>query len=198
MSKADEVLREIEKEASRNEKPTLGLHGRKHPVMFLPIIGPVKGALLEKVIKESKPRKVLEVGTLVGYSVILMAKNMKDGKIVSLEIDEKAANIAKENLEKSGLSEKVDIIVGDAKEIIKNLKDSFDLIFIDAAKNEYYTYLKLVEKNIHKDTVVFADNAKVLADEMKDYLNYVRNSGRYRSEFHDCGSDGVEVSVFLG
>ncbi len=195
--KDDDVLKDIEKEAGRRERPALGLHGRAHPIKFLPIVGPVKGALLEKLVKENKPNIVLEIGALVGYSAILMAKNMTEGKIVSLEIDERAAEVARQNIERAGLSDRVEIIVGDAKETIKGLKETFDMIFIDAAKEEYFQYLKLAEKNMRKGTVIVADNAKVFADEMKDYLNYVRNSGNYDSKFYDFGSDGVEVSIRL-
>lgn len=176
----EKVLEEIEK-SSKN--------------YFLPIIGSEKGSVLEKLIKENQPKSVLEIGTLVGYSAILMAKNLAKGKIISLEIDPKAAEAARENIEKAGFSEKVEVIAGDAKKIIPKLKEKFDLVFIDAAKEEYIEYLKLAEPRLNKNAVIVADNAKIFAEEMRDYLNYVRNSGRFESKFYDFGFDGVEVSI---
>ena len=96
------------------------------------------------------------------------------------------------------------IIVGDAKKVIKTLDEIFDLVFLDAEKYEYLTYLKLVERKLHKGSRIVADNAGVFATEMKNYLDYVRESRTYRSryyestlEFRDDIKDGVEVSVRL-
>ncbi len=89
------------------------------------------------------------------------------------------------------------MVVGDAIKIIPTLKDCFDAVFIDAVKTEYYEYLKLVEPNLHTGSVVVADNAGIFADQMRDYLDYVRNSGCYESRFRRVGEDGVEVSLKL-
>ena len=182
MNSAEQVLKEIE-----------ALAYKKHPDMFLPIVGPEKGKLLEDLIKNYKPKKILEIGTLVGYSAILMAQHGPN--VISLEVDPKAAEIAKQNIEKAGLSDKVEIIVGDAKKTIEQLKDKFDMIFIDAKKDECIDYLKLSEKNMKSSTIVVADNVKKFAEEVKDYLDRVRNSGLYESKYHDFGFDAVEVSV---
>lgn len=82
-------------------------------------------------------------------------------------------------------------------EIIPRLNEVFDMVFLDAEKNEYLEYLKLSEKKLKKGGVVFADNVKLYACSMRDFLGYVRNSGRYRSQFIDVGSDGVELSIKL-
>ncbi len=73
----------------------------------------------------------------------------------------------------------------------------FDLIFIDAAKEEYLEYLKLIERKLREGSVVVADNAGTFAEQMRDYLKYVRTSGKYGSEYRSFGEDGVEVSVKL-
>lgn len=163
----------------------------------LPIIGREKGVLLEKIVKEKNPRLILEVGTLVGYSAILMGMHLKKGKIISLEFDSHAAEIARQNIAKAGLSDKIEIIVGDARETIPKIKDTIDMLFLDAAKEEYFGYLKLAEPKLAKNAVIVADNAKIFAEEMRDFLDYVRNSGKYKSTFHDFGFDGVEVSERL-
>ena len=148
-------------------------------------------------MKQKKPKAVLEIGALVGYSAILMARNMKAGSIVTIERSARNAKQAEKNIKDAGFGNKVQMITEDALKVIKRLKGKFDMIFIDAAKEEYLDYLKLLEKQklIAKGTVIVADNAKIFSDAMKDYLDYVRKSGQYRSSFHDFGFDGMEVSV---
>jgi predicted O-methyltransferase YrrM len=185
----------------------------------LPSIGPIKGEIIEDIIKKYKPKRILEIGTLHGYSAILMGnflldKNNNDSNdnttkeiiITCLEIDKNLVNIAKKNIEKAGLSDRIEVITGDALNIIPTLNNHyrFDLVFIDAIKNHYLRYLKLVEDNnlLNKKSVVVADNVLIYEKEMKDYLDYVRNSGRYNSyttetalEFTKNVKDALEVSI---
>ncbi len=190
MEAADRVLREIEE------------YGHK---TFIPIIGPKKGKILVDAIFQHKPRVLLEIGTFIGYSAILMAKHLPGGaKVTSIDINPAAAEMARDNIRQAGLSHMIEVIVGDAKAVISTLPGPIDLVFIDAAKEEYYTYLRLAENKLRPGSVVVADNAGIFAQEMAEYLDYVRHSGRYRSnyhpstlEFHDDIPDGVEVSVKL-
>ena len=199
------ILAEIE-ETSRKE--------------FLPSIGPIKGKIIEDVIKQYKPKKVLEIGTLHGYSAILIANIILSGKydnenfnsersstepiLISVEKDQRLANIARKNIEKARLSEKIQVINGDALEVIPRLKSKFNMIFLDATKSEYLKYLQLIEKYslLNKRAVVVADNVLIYENEMKDYLDYVRNSGKYISrttetslEFSKNVKDALEVSI---
>ncbi|MFH0769577.1 MAG: O-methyltransferase [Chloroflexota bacterium] len=179
----DAVLREIETLAKE---------------AFLPIIGPKKGKYLVDTIKRSHVKNVLEVGTLIGYSAILMAKTLpQDGRIVTIEINASSAKLAEENIRKAGLADKVEIHTGNAITVIPSINGSFDMIFLDASKGEYFDYLRLSEEKLKTGGVVFADNVKVFGHEMRDYLDYVRNSGRYKSEYIDVGFDGVEISTKL-
>jgi len=188
---------------------------------FLPSIGPIKGKIIEDVIKEHTPKKALEIGTLHGYSAILMANIILSGKdgneyfddseydsrktiLVSVEKDKKLASIAKKNIENSKLSKKIQVINGNALIVIPKLKSKFDLIFLDATKSEYLKYLRLVEKHslLNKRAIVIADNVLIYENEMKDYLDYVRNSGKYISrttettlEFSKNVKDALEVSI---
>lgn len=201
-----DVLSEIEGIAKKNS---------------LPSIGPIKGEILIDIIKKYKPKRILEIGTLHGYSAILMANcllsvNNNAGKdndnanketiVTCLEIDQQLANIARKNIEKAGLSDRIEVITGDALENIPTLNKyyRFDLVFIDAVKNQYLRYLKLVEENglLNKKSVVVADNILIYENEMKDYLDYVRNSGKYNSyttettlEFTKNVKDALEVSI---
>jgi predicted O-methyltransferase YrrM len=187
---------------------------------FLPSIGPIKGKIIEDVIKEHKPRKVLEIGTLHGYSAILIvniilgenygkeksaSENSSNGPIlISVEKDQKLANIARKNIENSRLSKKIQVINGDALQVIPRLNAKFNMVFLDATKSEYLKYLQLIEKYslLHKRAVVVADNVIIYENEMKDYLDYVRNSGNYISrttettlEFTKNVKDALEVSI---
>jgi predicted O-methyltransferase YrrM len=188
----------------------------------LPSIGPIKGKIVESVISEHKPKKVLEIGTLHGYSAILIANAMSayisenknfdtDTKyrgpiVISVEKDEKLTTVARKNIINSGLSKLIQVINGDAKKVIPSLEIKFGMIFLDAAKNEYLKYLQLVEQYslLEKRAVIVADNVILFEDEMKDYLDYVRNSGKYLShttetslEFTKNVTDALEVSVSL-
>jgi predicted O-methyltransferase YrrM len=165
---------------------------------FLPIVGPDKGRVLVRAIHEVKPKRVLEVGTLIGYSAILMAKELEsDARLITIEIHANGAEIARKNIERAEVSPSIDVIVGNAIEVIPTLAGKFDMVFIDADKTEYLDYVRLFEQKLHRGSVVVADNAGIFADQMKDYLDYVRFSGRYRSEYVSFGEDGVEVSVKL-
>jgi len=165
---------------------------------FLPIIGPDKGQVLIKVIHDSKPKRILEIGTLIGYSAILMAKELDaDACLTTIEIHAGEAKLARENIERAKVRPKIDVIVGDAIKVIPKLTGRFDMVFIDAAKEEYFDYLKLIEKKFHEGSVVVADNAGIFADQMKEYLDYARSSGKYASKYMPFGEDGVEISVRL-
>jgi predicted O-methyltransferase YrrM len=188
----------------------------------LPSIGPIKAKIIESIITEHKPKKALEIGTLHGYSAILIANAMSgysrksknfdtdteySGPIViTVEKDEKLATIARKNIENSRLSKLIQVINGDAKKVISSLGVKFSMIFLDAAKNEYLRYLQLIEEYglLDKKAVIIADNVILFEDEMKDYLDYVRDSGKYLShttetslEFTKNVTDALEVSISL-
>jgi predicted O-methyltransferase YrrM len=172
----------------------------------LPSIGPIKGKIISDIIKRYKPTKILEIGTLHGYSAILMVDLLfDDEKLITIEIDKNLADIARKNIAKAGLSHKIEVISGNALEVIPTLTGyKFDLIFLDAAKSEYLQYLRLLEEKdlMKKDSVVVADNVILYENEMKDYLEYVRSSDRYKSqttettlEFNKNVKDALEISL---
>jgi predicted O-methyltransferase YrrM len=185
---ADIVLREIEEMGKRS---------------FIPSIGPVKGRILADVVRDLKPRKILEVGSLYGYSAILIAKNSPAGaEITTVEKSPEHARITEQNVERAQLENQIKIIQGDAKEILPKLPGPFDLVFLDAEKSQYLDYLNAVENKLHQGTVIVADNVGVFKDQMTNYLNYVRNTGRFKSrtvdtllEFSDTTKDAMEISV---
>jgi len=182
-SKAEQVLRRIEGSRRR---------------WYLPIIGREKGTVLADVVRRFKPKRILEVGTLVGYSAILMGREMADdAELITIEIDEDEAESARENIREAGLGASIRVLVGDALELIPTVNGEIDMVFLDAAKHEYLNYLMLVEDRLHTGSVVVADNVGSFHRSMGGYLDYVRNSGKYDSEHKLVGWDGVEISVKL-
>jgi catechol O-methyltransferase len=178
----------------------------------LPSIGPIKGKIISEIIKKCKPTTILEIGTLHGYSAILMSGFLHDddhdhhrAKLITIEVEKNLADVARKNIGKAGLAHKIEVVCGNALDVIPTLTAyKFDLIFLDAVKSEYLQYLKLIEVNelMKKDSVVVADNVLLYENEMKDYLEYVRNSGRYKSqttetslEFNKNVKDALETSV---
>jgi predicted O-methyltransferase YrrM len=138
------------------------------------------------------------VGTLVGYSSILMGRELDEGsEIVTIEYDRDEAEQARENIARAELSARVEVLVGDAMEIIPTLEGTFDMIFLDAAKHQYLGYLQLVEDRLRSGGVVVADNVGFMSRSMRGYLDYMRDSGKYESEFHRSNGDGIEISVKL-
>ena len=180
---SDIVLREIEDLSKRT---------------YLPIIGPVGRKYLVDTVRRFNVKNVLEIGTLIGYSAILIALNLpQEGRVVTIEMNPESARLAEENIQKAGFADKIEIHIGNALTVIPRINDSFDMVFLDANKDEYLEYLKLSENKLERGGVVFADNVKMFAHEMRDYLDYVRNSGRYKSEYVDVVFDGVEISTKL-
>ncbi len=172
---------------------------------FIPSIGPVKGKILTEVVRKASAKRILEVGALYGYSAILMAKHSPPGvEIISVEKSPEHVRIAAKNIERAKMEESVKIRQGDGKTELGKLSGIFDLVFLDAEKTEYLTYLKAIEKNLHKGSIVVADNVGIFKDQMRDYLDYVRAQGSYKSrtvetllEFSDTAKDAMEISEKL-
>lgn len=136
-------------------------------------ISPAQGKLLQVFAAMCNAKRILELGTLGGYSTIWMARTLpKDGKLISLEADEKHANIARKNIEKAGLSDVVEIIQGNALEILPTLSGPFDMIFIDADKPPYTAYFQHALKLSRPGSIIIADNVirngKVLDENSTD------------------------------
>lgn len=126
-------------------------------------VAPNQGKLLYLLAKLAGAKQILEIGTLGGYSSIWLGRALPDGgRLVTLELDQKHAEVAAENIKKAGLDSKVEILVGPALDTLPTLQekgfDSFDLIFIDADKPNYPHYLKWALHYSRSGTVIIADN----------------------------------------
>jgi caffeoyl-CoA O-methyltransferase len=138
---------------------------QSHKLENIPLISvsPNQGKFLHLMVRIAGAKKILELGTLAGYSTIWMARALpEDGKLISLEIDSRHAEVARKNIERAGLSGKVNVQVGKAIDLLSQLVEKkagpFDMIFIDADKEPYAEYFEWALKLSRSGTLIIADN----------------------------------------
>ena len=192
------VLEEIEKEARKDGVPII----RKELESFLRVMLSIK-----------KPMRILELGTAVGYSAILMSEYIDEkGQIITIENYDKRIPIAKENIKKAGRENVIKLLEGDAMEIMPTLEsDQFDFVFMDAAKAQYIHFLPEVLRLMKKDGVLITDNVlqegdliqskyvvrrrdRTIHKRMREYLEVVKNHPQLETTIVPIG-DGITMSV---
>lgn len=146
---------------------TLAAHKEPHMLS-----GHLQGQFLEIISKLVQPQRILEVGTMVGYSTICLAKGLaNEGILHTIELREGDVAVARQNFERAGLSNCIQLHNGNAKEIIPLLNETWDLVFLDADKTGYIEYYTLIKPRLRKGGLILADNAlfhgEVLAEEIK-------------------------------
>ena len=125
----------------------------------VPIIRKEMGNLLKVMLQLVQPERILEVGTAVGYSSILMSENMPENcKITTIENYDKRIPVAKNNFKRAGKEDVITLIEGDALEVLKTLEGPYDFIFMDAAKGQYINYLPDVKRVLRKGGLLISDN----------------------------------------
>jgi predicted O-methyltransferase YrrM len=165
----------------------------------IPVVGRVKGRLIRRLIERHRPTRGVEIGSLLGYSAILIAGSMPPrGRLTCLEANEFLAWLVKANVETAGLAKRVKVIASDALRAIPMLPGRFDFAFVDADKTDYLDYLRQLEPKLVTGAVVVADNTGIARREVAPYLEHVRSSGRYDSRAYDFGDDAMEVSIVRG
>jgi caffeoyl-CoA O-methyltransferase len=147
---SDEVLEATLRDSRRGGLPEIN-------------VSPNQGRLLRMLVELSGARRILEIGTLGGYSAIHLARGLpEDGELISLELDEHHAEVARNNVERAGLSDRVEVRVGDAHKLltglIENGEDPFDLVFIDADKEGYPDYLEASLRLVRPGSLILGDN----------------------------------------
>ena len=123
----------------------------------VPIVHWEAGRFLATLCRALDP-VVLEVGTAIGYSTLHMAEPLERGRVVTLERDPERARLARDFLERAGVSDRVELHEGDARETIPTLEGPFDLLFVDATKGEYARYIELAEPLLGERAVLVVDN----------------------------------------
>ena len=174
------LCREMDIELIQIKKKALDEH--------IPIIMDDTLEVIGDILEKNKPKKILEIGTAVGYSAICFSKYLdENGRIDTIERDEERIKEAKINIKDMGLEEKIRIYEGDAVEILPNLNEKYDIVFIDAAKGKYPFFLKEALRMLNKDGIIFADNILYKGYVMSDYNKHkqrtaVRNLREYIKE----------------
>ena len=205
-SKEDEVLKLVRSKANYNDPDSVIkiIDDYAYKKTFLMNIGDEKGLYLEKAIRQSEAKNILELGVYLGYSSIRILKTLKNkSTLTSIESNEKFADIAREHINIAGLGKNHHLLLGKSSEIIPNLTGQYDFIFIDHWKDLYLKDLRILEKHslLKNNAWVFADN--VILFNLEDYLDYVRTSPNYDStfiptlrEYSKNHPDGIEISIF--
>ena len=154
----------------------------------IPIIMDDTLEVVDKILTELKPNRILEIGTAVGYSAMCFSEYLQQGgKIDTIERDLERVEEARENIEKVGVAEKINIYEGDAVEILTTRKEKYDVVFIDAAKGKYPFFLKEAVRMIKPNGIILADNILYKGYVMSDYNKHkqrtaVRNLREYVKE----------------
>ena len=192
-----EILEQIEKEARADS---------------VPIIRREMQSFLRTLLMLKKPVHILEVGTAVGFSALLMSESVsKDCKITTIEKYEKRIPIACQNFKRAGKDAQIELLEGDALEILKQLDGSYDFIFMDAAKGQYVFYLEETIRLLEKDGVLVTDNVlqdgdviesrfaverrnRTIHARMREFLYNLKHDPRILTTIIPLG-DGVAVSV---
>lgn len=175
----------------------------------IPIIMDDTLEVVDEILTKLKPKKILEIGTAVGYSAMCFSEYLVEGgKIDTIERDEERIAEAKENIKKVGVEEKINIYEGDAVEILPTLNDKYDMIFIDAAKGKYPFFLKEALRMLNEGGVILADNilykGYVMSDynkhkqrtavrNLREYIHDVTNNPNLETEILEVG-DGLAIT----
>lgn len=183
---------ELEQEAERDRVPI--------------IRGPERELLLEAAAL-AKPRRILEIGTAIGYSALLMATRFPEAEIDTLEIDPKRHARALEVMERAGISDRVHCHLGDAAELLPKMQGPYDFLYLDGPKGQYLRQLHMVEPKLSSQAVIAADNVlfrglvrstdpvphryRTLVIRLREYINYVNQA--YQTTISEEG-DGLAVS----
>ena len=179
---------------------------------YIPVMLDDTKELLYATVRERKPTRILEIGTAIGYSGIVML-SASDATLNTIELDERTARLARDNFKEFGYSERVNIFVGDAREIVPQLTGRYDFIFLDGPKGQYETFfpyltdLLTVGGTLVCDNVLYKglvervpDNKRhkhiTVARNMRAFLDDITTNERYSTVLHRIG-DGVTISTKL-
>ena len=147
------------------EEPIIEQIEQEAKETFVPIIRKETQSFLKVLLLMKKPVRVLEVGTAIGYSAILMSHYLpKDGRITTIEKYEKRIPIARENFSRAAVADRITLLEGDALEIMKSLEEPFDFIFMDAAKGQYIHYLPEAIRLLAPEGVLRSDHVLPAGD----------------------------------
>jgi predicted O-methyltransferase YrrM len=178
----------------------LGLMDRATAAWHIPVLGRRKSRLVRRLIERRRPRRAIEIGSLLGYSAIVIAGSLPPGgRLVCVEASPFLAALVEANVEEAGFARRVRVVAGDAIRAIPLLPGRYDFALLDAAKEDYLDYLRQLEPRLAPGAVVVADNTgPAFRRAVGPYLEHVRGAGTYQSRAYDFGDDAMEVSIRAG
>ncbi len=156
-----ELEKYIDKHSSKEDEVQSELSRETNLKVQMPqmVSGNIQGQFLEMISQLIQPKRILEIGTFTGYSAISLAKGLSDdGLLYTIDINEELQPMCAKYFEKANLSSKIKHLIGDARKIIPELNDTFDLVFIDADKINYANYYDLVFDKVRVGGYIIADN----------------------------------------
>lgn len=190
----DELLIEMENYATENS---------------VPIIEVEVARFLEFLVTLKKPNRILEIGTAIGYSSIIMKRAFPNAKITTIEIDERNFLKAKEFIKKAGYEKDIDIIFADANDALDFINAKYDLIFMDAAKGQYISFFEKSIDKLKKEGILISDNIlfrglvakeknnirrkKTIVRRLKDFLKIITNDESFKTTIIPI-DDGMAIS----
>lgn len=200
------------KSLETDRSPLLSKIGKKARQDGVPIIREETAAFLQTMTAAMRPKSILEVGTAVGYSTLLMAETMpSDCHITTIEKYEKRLPQARENFKEAGETQRITLLEGDAQEILKGLTGPFDLVFLDAAKGQYLLWLPRLLELMRSGGMLISDNVlqdgdiiesryvverrnRTIHGRMREYLYELKHSEQLTTSIVPIG-DGITVSI---
>lgn len=176
----------------------------------IPIVEREVAQLLKVLLKIHKPKRILEVGTAIGYSAILMASSTEDSCIIdTIERNDDMVYIARQNIKKAAYDHRIKVFYGEAQEILKYLKAKYDFIFLDAAKGQYLDFFSDCAKLLNIGGIIISDNVlykgmvasdklvvrrkKTIVNRLRKYLKYINNLENFETCVIPIG-DGVSIT----
>lgn len=175
----------------------------------IPIIMDDTLEVIEKELREIKPKRILEIGTAVGYSAICFSEFLNEGGIIdTIEREADRVQEAKKNIERAEVQDRINIIEGDAVEILPTLQEKYDVVFIDASKGKYPFFLKESLRMLNQKGIIFADNVLykgyVLSDynkhkqrtavrNLREFLSLLQNDDTLDTKILEVG-DGLAIA----
>lgn len=201
----DEYIRDLLPE--KEELKELEEYAEKNHV---PIIEPEVAQLIRVILKMNRPKNILEIGTAIGYSAIVMSNNTsKETKITTIERRSDMVKLAEENIQKYNYGHKVEVLEGDAIEILPTLKGKYDFIFLDAAKGHYMDFFTEAIRLLNHGGVIVSDNVlfkgmvasdelvirrkKTIVKRLRAFLEYINKIEGYTSSVIPIG-DGLAIT----
>jgi predicted O-methyltransferase YrrM len=194
LPKNNEGLQEMENYAKENH---------------VPIIEPEVAQLLKVLLKTNKPKNILELGTAIGYSALIMAEATEDSQITSIERRADMILRAKENINKTPYKDRIKILEGEAEDVLLKLDEKYDFIFLDAAKGQYMDFFIKCTKVLEPGGIIVSDNVlfkgmvasdklvirrkKTIVKRLREFLKYINNIKGYTSCVIPIG-DGVAIT----